>query len=352
MKTIITASLPSDLETHLSASDYDRLFVLTDANSSAYCLPLISQVPQIVASTRFTIASGDANKSLEQLADVWKFLSDNQATRRSILLNLGGGMITDLGGFAGATFKRGIRTINVPTTVMAAVDAAVGGKTGINFNGLKNEIGSFYPPEAVFIDSRFFATLDSDNFLSGYAEMIKHSLLDAPATLASILSFDPIASIDIDSLNAMIASSVAIKERIVTIDPLEKGIRKALNLGHTVGHALESLSFADRRPMLHGRAVALGLVCELYISHKLCRFPVDVFHSVAGYIKERYSPYPLTCASYDALYELMTHDKKNPDSHSINFTLLAGIGEILTDQLASRPIIDETMDFYSDFFGI
>ena len=353
MKTIITSSLPADLEAHLAASDYDKLFVLSDTNSRDNCLPLIAQVPQIAASTGITIAPGDTNKSLDQLAQVWKFLSDNQATRRSILLNLGGGMITDLGGFAGATFKRGIRTINVPTTVMAAVDAAVGGKTGINFNGLKNEIGSFYPPEAVFIDSRFFATLDNENFLSGYAEMIKHSLLDTPAALSSILSFDPISpTLNLGDLNAMISSSVAIKEKIVTIDPLEKGIRKALNLGHTMGHALESLSFAEGRPMLHGRAVALGLICELYISHKLSRFPVNTFHSVAYYIKEHYQPYPISCSSYNALHELMTHDKKNPEANSINFTLLADIGDIHTDQFVSRPIIEEAMDFYCDFFGI
>ena len=193
-------------------------------------------------------------------------------------------MVTDMGGFAGATFKRGLKTVNIPTTLMASVDAAVGGKTGINFNGLKNEIGSFYPPECVCIDCEFLRTLDRDNLLSGYAEMIKHALISSMDTYATVMLFDLDQKMDYAFLNKMVAQSDADKERIVTEDPKEHGIRKALNFGHTIGHAYESLSFKKNRPLLHGHAVAAGIVSELYLSYKLCVFPSSNLSQVIQYI--------------------------------------------------------------------
>jgi 3-dehydroquinate synthase len=261
-------------------------------------------------------------------------------------------MVTDMGGFAGATFKRGIRTINIPTTLMASVDAATGGKTGINFNGLKNEIGSFYPPLCIFIDCQFLRTLDRDNLLSGYAEMIKHGLISSVETCSSVLSF-PLDREETDyaSLNRMVTCSVAVKERIVEEDPEEKGLRKVLNFGHTVGHAFESLSFAKKTPVLHGHAVAAGIVCELYLSYKTCGFPMDALSRTVHFIKTSYPPFFFDCKDYDALYELMTHDKKN-EGNLIRFTLLAGIGDARINQVVSREKILDSLDFYRESFGI
>lgn len=336
------------LEAYLQAQVYDKLFILTDQHTHAHCFPVIQAIQDVKQARLIIIRAGDVHKNVEQLMVVWKVLSEHGASRNSLLINLGGGMITDLGGFAGATFKRGLHTLNIPTTLMAAVDAAVGGKTGVNFNGLKNEIGSFYVPDSVLIDCVFLRTLDQDNLLSGYAEMIKHGLVDSPAVLGEVLSY-PLdsADLDIERLTELVKISVAIKERIVSEDPTEKGIRKALNLGHTVGHAFESLSFKKERPILHGHAVAAGLVCELYLSHKNCQLPVGVLRSTTNFIKENYPSFGFGCDDYNILYELMTHDKKN-ESEMINFTLLAEIGDIRINQIVAKKMIFEALDFYRE----
>ena len=251
-KVVISKDLKADLQEFLTSLDYDKLFVLTDTNTQEKCYPLIQDVPAIKDAPVITVDAGDTHKGLEALSNIWMRLSNEGASRNSLLVNLGGGMVTDMGGFAGATFKRGLKTVNIPTTLMASVDAAVGGKTGINFNGLKNEIGSFYPPECVFIDCEFLRTLDRDNLLSGYAEMIKHALISSMDTYATVMLFDLDQKMDYTFLNKMVAQSVAVKERIVAEDPKEHGIRKALNFGHTIGHAYESLSFKKSRPLLHG----------------------------------------------------------------------------------------------------
>lgn len=240
------------------------------------------------------IGAEDVNKHVETLAHVWKELSDKGGTRHSLLINLGGGMVTDLGGFAAATFKRGIRYINIPTTLLAMVDASVGGKTGINFNGLKNEIGSFYPAESVLIDTQFLKTLDMPNLLSGYAEMLKHGLISTCAHWAELLNVD-FNAIDYAQLQALVAQSVQIKEHIVEQDPLEKGIRKALNLGHTVGHAFESFALETSHPVLHGYAVAWGIVCELYFSYLKTGFPKDKLRQTIRFIKEHYGVLAFDC---------------------------------------------------------
>ena len=337
------------MERFLQQLSYDKLFVLTDSNTLEKCYPCISGIPGIQGAPVFTVNAGDTHKNLEQVAEIWMHLSNGGASRNSLLVNLGGGMITDMGGFAGATFKRGIHTMNIPTTLMASVDAAVGGKTGINFNGLKNEIGSFYPPLCVLIDSSFLRTLDFDNLLSGYAEMIKHGLISSEESYAEILSFD-LANADYGRLNELVAGSVAVKERIVTEDPFEKGIRKALNFGHTVGHAYESLSFKKNNPILHGHAVAAGLVSELYLSHKVCGFPLELVSKTVYYIKEYYPAFVFDCKDYETLYELMRHDKKN-EAGIINFTLLSGIGKVRINQSVKKEVVLESMDFYRESLG-
>lgn len=347
---IICDDIVKALHEYLAESSYDRLFILTDTHTAEKCMPVIRSVPEIAEAELIVMEAGDTHKNMEQLAFVWKKLSDQGATRRSLLVNLGGGVVTDLGGFAGATFKRGLHTLNIPTTLMASVDAAVGGKTGINFNGLKNEIGSFYIPDGVLIDCVFLQTLDRDNLLSGYAEMIKHGLIDSPDALRHVLSFElDTAHPDLALLNELVKESVQVKERIVAEDPKEKGIRKALNLGHTVGHAFESLSFERKRPVLHGHAVAAGLICELYLSYTICGLPVETLRLTTTFIKTNYPSFAFGCDDYDALYEWMTHDKKN-EYDKILFTLLAGVGDrdIRINQEVEKEKIFEALDFYRE----
>ena len=350
-KVVICKDLKSELQDFLSSLKYDKLFILMDTNTKEKCFPLVEDISAFQKAPILVMEAGDMNKGFVSLAQIWTALSNEGASRNSLLVNLGGGMITDMGGFAGATFKRGIRTINIPTTLMASVDAAVGGKTGINFNGLKNEVGSFYPPECVFIDCEFLRTIDRDNLLSGYAEMIKHALISSMDIYASVLLFDLDAKIDYAFLNRMVAQSVAVKERIVEEDPKEHGIRKALNFGHTIGHAYESLSFKKNRPLLHGHAVAAGIVSELYLSHKVCGFPMEKLSQVVYYLKEYYPAFVFDCKDYDALYELMTHDKKN-EAGVINFTLLSQVGDVQINRQVSKEKILESLDFYRESFGV
>jgi 3-dehydroquinate synthase len=348
----ITKNIADELEKYLTSNTYDRIYVLTDENTQRECLPLLQAVLNQYNAQVITIDAGDVNKDIRQVAVVWETLSKSGASRKSLLINLGGGMITDLGGFAGATFKRGIHTLNIPTTLMSSVDAAIGGKTGVNFNGLKNEIGAFYMPDCVIIDCCFLRTLDGANLLSGYAEMIKHGLISEAAILNDTLKFEPlIPSLDIAELSRMVEQSVAVKARIVAEDPKEQGIRKALNFGHTVGHAIESLSFAQRQPLLHGHAVAVGIVCELYLSYRLCGFPSSLMTQVVHYIKQYYPPYFFTCNDYETLFELMTHDKKNHDGN-IRFALLSGVGAVHLDITAEKEQIYDALDFYRESFGI
>jgi len=347
-QVIICEDISRELSRFLAEGDFDKVFILTDTNTYRLCFPVIQSLPVIATATSIVIKAGDVNKNVEQLTAVWTSLSNGGASRSSILINLGGGMVTDLGGFAGASFKRGIHTLNIPTTLMASVDAAVGGKTGINFNGLKNEIGAFYIPDCVLIDCIFLQTLDHDNLLSGFAEMIKHGLINAESTLDRLLSYElDTKELNTDLLNLLVKESVAIKEHIVAEDPKENGIRKALNLGHTIGHALESFSFEQQRPVLHGHAIAAGLVAELYLSHQCCGFPLETLRRTVNFIKTFYPPFLFECDDYETLYALMTHDKKNKGG-IINFTLLAQPGDIRIDQHIAKEKIFESLDFYRE----
>jgi 3-dehydroquinate synthase len=345
-KIIRCRHLGRDLSELLQSLHYSRLFVITDEHTEKLCLPLLLDLSEIQSAAKTSIPAGDENKTVDALTQVWQFLSDNEANRKSLLINLGGGMLTDLGGFAAATFKRGIRFINLPTTLLGAVDAAVGGKTGINFNGLKNEIGAFAPAVAVLIDAHFFRTLDRVQLLSGYAEMLKHALLDSPETLRDVLRFDP-DHIDYSQLTDRLFQSVRIKERIVRQDPTEQGIRKALNLGHTFGHAFESLSHETQHSLPHGYAVAFGLVCELYLSLMKLDFDPKSMMEIARFVKQHYGRMTLDCHQYPYLYERMQHDKKN-ESDAINFTLLRAAGSIEINQTADRKEMEEALDFYRE----
>lgn len=341
--TIITSDIITRLEQIIEPLKSDEIFVLTDTNTRELCLPKLHESEKIKNSQIITIPAGDDNKGVDSLKMIWQYLSENGATRKSLMINLGGGMVTDIGGFAAATFKRGIEYINVSTTLLGAVDAATGGKTGINFLGLKNEIGAFAPAKEVLIDINFFRTLDSRNIRSGFAEMIKHALISTKKDWNEILQFD-LETIDFEKLKTLLARNIEIKEGVVEADPKEQGIRKALNLGHTFAHAMESWSYTSGNPVLHGYAVAWGLVCELYLSFIKLGFPKEELLKLKYFVREHYGAYDCGCSDYVELLKLMKHDKKN-ESKEINFTLLSDVGEVVINQTATNDEIIECFDF-------
>ena len=343
---IIADNLERCLAEAVGKVEHDRLFVLTDTTTKQLCWPVVQNYAVMKDAIMITIQPTDEAKTLETLTTVWTSLQKEGATRHSLMINLGGGMVTDLGGFAASTFKRGMAYINIPTTLLSQVDASVGGKTGINFGGLKNEIGVFNCANSVILSSTFLRTLDTENMLSGYAEMLKHGLLSSKENWAELLTFD-ITTPDYATLQNLVAKSVAIKEQIVKEDPTEKGIRKALNLGHTAGHAIESLALKEERTILHGYAVAWGLLMELYLSARKCGFPAKEMHQMEAYIKEHYGKFLYDCKHYETLYNFMSHDKKNQGGN-INFTLLGGIGDIRINQTASQDEIEEMLDYYRE----
>jgi len=343
---IISESLIEHLAIALSDCGHDHIFVLVDEVTQRVCWPVISSFAAMKGAQLITIGAGDLSKNLDTIVKVWNALVEGGATRQSCMINLGGGMVTDLGGLAASTFKRGINFINIPTTLLAMVDASVGGKTGINFHGLKNEIGVFKEANHVILDTVFLKTLDNANLRSGYAEMLKHALISDCEMWGSHLNFD-LHSPDLRLLSDMVAKSVQVKQRIVEQDPHEHSIRKALNLGHTTGHAFESWAMDKGTPILHGYAVAYGIICELYLSCIHCGFPTDKMRSTVNYIRENYGMLDITCEDYPALIQLMKHDKKNT-SGSINFTLLKDIGNICINQTISEDDIQEALDFYRE----
>lgn len=342
---VISDDLELSLNEAIEACEHDKMFILADETTKDCCLPVVEGFAALQGAKRITIGATDTHKTLESLAHVWEELGAGGGTRHSLLINIGGGMVTDLGGFAASTFKRGINYINIPTTLLSMVDASVGGKTGINFRGLKNEIGVFNNASTVILNTQFLKTLDAENICSGYAEMLKHGLINNEAMWAELINFD-LEAPDLKLLNRMVGDSVAVKERIVTEDPTEKGIRKALNLGHTVGHAFESLAL-QRKPVLHGYAVAWGLICELYLSCIKTGFPTDKMRQTVRFIQEHYGKMDISCDDYPTLLELMTHDKKNV-AGIINFTLLGSIGDIRINQTATKEEICEALDFYRE----
>lgn len=342
---LMVNALETALQHTLERLSPDRVFVLTDVNTHRLCWPRVASVPALQTATPLTIEAGDDHKNLATLTQVWTALSEQGATRHSCLVNVGGGMVTDLGGFAASTFKRGIAFVNLPTTLLAMVDASVGGKTGINFMGLKNEIGAFCTPNAVLIDSQFLATLDARNLRSGYAEMLKHALIAQPEKLHALLSFD-LEQPHLTRLPPLIEASIAVKKRVVEQDAREQGLRKVLNFGHTMGHAFESFAM-HRTPILHGYAVAYGMLCELYLSHIKCGFPLQELRQVVQFIREHYGQLPISCDDYDELLQWMLHDKKNTHNR-INFTLLRAVGDYQLDQTATEAEIKAALDFFRE----
>jgi len=364
-QVIFTNDICNTLSKFTSEIPHDRLFMLFDTETMKYCMPTVvpfmneyDAAHQTNHINTIVIDHTDDAKTIQSLTEVWSSLSENGATRHSLMINVGGGMITDLGGFAAATFKRGIKFINVATTLLGAVDAAVGGKTGINLGSLKNEIGAFAQADAVLISTKFFETLDRENLVSGYAEMLKHGLLSTKEHFNALLNFD-IVNLNntangenlMEELLPLLETSVNVKRQVVRKDPFEQGLRKALNLGHTFGHAFETWCMRKNKTVLHGYAVAWGLVCELILSNQLCGFSSEILYQVSNFVKENYGPINITCDDYNDLYEVMKHDKKN-QAGVVNFTLMRGIGDIALNQTATKEQVGTVLDIFRDLMGV
>lgn len=341
-----------DLVNDLNPSD---VFVHVDTNTAKFVLPILDSQSEAVRKAKKIVSqSGDVNKDLDALKTVWQSLTDANATRSALFINLGGGVVTDLGGFAAATYKRGMTVINVPTTLLGAVDASVGGKTAINFNGLKNQLGVFSQPAAVIISTNFFETLPQFEMLAGYAEMIKHAMLKGKKQFDDVMKYSiTVPPINPDALIELLKENVLVKKEYVDKDPTEKGLRKALNLGHTVAHALESFAANDRNnPIAHGFAVAQGLVVETILSNMVERFDSAELHRLATYIKTNYGPYMIDCKDYDKIIAYMRQDKKNVRADQIVFTLLSELGKPQIDVGVDEENIKTAFDIYRDLMGI
>ncbi|OGX80869.1 3-dehydroquinate synthase [Hymenobacter lapidarius] len=318
-----------------------RVFVLVDSNTSRLCLPLLEKhLPADYCLIE--IPAGEEYKTLESCTTVWTTLTEQRADRHAVLVNLGGGVVTDLGGFAAALYKRGIRFVQVPTTLLAQVDASVGGKTGVDFQGYKNQLGVFQAPAAVFIEPQFLQTLDSRQVKSGYAEVLKHWLI------ADAAAFDEHRRLGwlTDDWTGIIRESVALKQRIVAQDPLESGPRKLLNFGHTVGHALESfLLIQPGREVLHGEAIAAGLVCESWLSMKRGLLSEDELDKIETFVFSVFDKIAFVGLETAAIAEFALQDKKNSGA-TINCTLLQGIGNGVFDQPVTVAEIADSLSYY------
>ena len=337
--------------------DAQSPFVIADSNTSPLVVDrLAEQIPYLKALPRCVIPAGDDHKDIESLTQAWRMLSTHGATRRSTLFCIGGGMVTDLGGFAAATFKRGIPCVNVSTTLLGMVDAATGGKTGINLDGLKNEIGAFSMPEDVVIIPETLDTLPREELLSGYAEMLKTALIADPEMYEALLDADRYLK-EPRLLLPWIMRCIEIKTEVTTRDPKEKGERKILNFGHTAGHAMESHALINGRPIAHGIAVAHGLLWEMIISSiakegREASLPSSRLYPYAAMLKQHFPAAGVKCSDIDTLMELMRHDKKNASPDRINFTLLRETGHPEWDMCPSEEDIRAAFEIYGDMTGL
>jgi 3-dehydroquinate synthase len=331
-----------------NSSGISKIIILVDENTGRLCLPVLKKNTSLPDDAFvLEIPAGEESKTIQTATKIWQEMLAAKADRKTLLINLGGGMISDLGGFVAAGFKRGITYINIPTTLMGQADASIGGKTAVNFDGIKNQIGFFHSPAAVFIFPEFLKTLPVEHFRAGLAEIIKCALISDPVLWRKVkrMSESDLSSIDKRLLD-LISKTVAFKNSVVRKDFREKGWRKILNFGHTIGHAFESLSQTDnRQPLLHGEAVAIGLICESHLSHLKTGLCVEQVEEVKSFIGSIFPLYPLTRDDIPHLIGLMEHDKKNRDG-LINFTLLNSIGTARINGLCNHTEIIESLDYY------
>lgn len=343
----VSRNISDEINKYLTAKKnvFSKLFILADENSLKYCYPqLVAAVPAFEDAEIIEIESGEKNKNIEIGTQLWSALDELGADRQSLFINLGGGVISDIGGFVASTFKRGIPFINIPTTLLSQVDASIGGKVGIDLGNIKNLVGVFNNPEVVFIDTNFLKTLGKRQLLSGFAEMIKHALIADAGYWQKIKNADIKTFNDFDSL---ISASIAIKNKIVQDDPFEKNSRKTLNFGHTIGHAIESyfLEQDTKQLLLHGEAIAAGMICETYLSSRITGLPSDSLKEITFVISTVYPVIPINKSDFEHLTELMYHDKKNVNKQ-LNFSLLSTIGKCEINQNVSLELVKEALGYY------
>jgi 3-dehydroquinate synthase len=325
----------------LSSTPHSRLVVLTDSNTARHCYPLLQEVLP-ADHLHLSVPAGEEHKTLETCIKIWSAMTEANLDRKALMLNLGGGVITDMGGFCAATYKRGIRFINLPTTLLAQVDASIGGKLGIDFRGYKNHIGLFGEPLAVVVDAHFLKTLPQRELRSGYAEVVKHALI-ADADQWHLLQHKAWQE---HPWQKMIAHSIAIKAVVVAQDPRERGLRKILNFGHTLGHALEShkLEPAESR-LLHGEAIAAGMICEAWLSWQKSGLPEGEARAIARYISSIW-PEPMAAeADIEPILNRLQHDKKNED-RQVLYSLLKHSGEAVYNIAVSREEAKKALEWY------
>lgn len=339
----------SAFQKHLRATNYTALFVLADDNTYKHCYPLVKGI--LPPHTVIRIKSGEKNKTLDTCAQIWAKLTAANADRKALLLNLGGGVVGDVGGFAAGCYKRGIRFINMPTTLLAMVDASVGAKTGVDFEGFKNQIGLFNDPQAVFIHTGFLQTLPARELRAGFAEVIKHYLIaDKKAfntLLKATLASERFNLLQQTDWNALVKKNVTIKAGIVAADKYETGPRKGLNFGHTIGHAVESYCLAQGKKLLHGEAVAIGMICEAYISCVKGSLRRTEYLPILQLIGKVYTGLPhIEPDAIPAIVKLTGNDKKNAAGQN-RFTLLNGIGNFSVDNNVEEETIINSLEYYS-----
>ncbi|WP_461451617.1 3-dehydroquinate synthase [Mucilaginibacter sp.] len=332
------------LANFIKQSKYSRFFILTDENTGKHCLPLLNE--KLAGMENFDlieINAGEESKDIDFCIGVWKMLIDFGADRQSLMINLGGGVVSDLGGFAASTFKRGIDFVHVPTTLLSQVDASVGGKTGIDIDSIKNIIGTFTQPKAVFIEYDFLKTLPARQILSGLAEMLKHGLI-CDSGYWSLLKASDLKK----PAPELVYYSVEIKNKVVIEDPKEMGIRKSLNFGHTVGHAVETYSLLNDggKALSHGEAVAIGMICESFLSHKKAGLSADELEEIVNVISGLYPKYSISEDIFAELYTYMQKDKKNQNG-KINCTLLTQIGQYSIDHVCTEDELYESLKYYT-----
>lgn len=334
------------LEAYIQTKNPSGIFVLVDDQTHQYCLAaFLSKLQESYDMEVIEVQNGEENKQIETCTGVWNALSELGADRKSLLINLGGGVVTDMGGFLAGTFMRGISFINIPTTLLSMVDASVGGKTGVDLGPLKNQVGLILEPEMVLIDTEYLGTLPPRELRSGLAEMLKHGLIQDAQYWDELRNMGELTISDLDRL---IQHSVQIKSKVVAEDPKEGGLRKILNFGHTLGHAIETHFLRDdsRDTLLHGEAIAIGMIMEGYISHELCALPLNKAEEIKATFLNFFDKTPINSEDLQEIITLLKYDKKNA-SGAINFVLLEDIGVPAIDIEVANDLIYKSLEFYN-----
>ncbi|MFA9290509.1 MAG: 3-dehydroquinate synthase [Solirubrobacteraceae bacterium] len=319
-----------------------KIFILVDTNTHDFCLAYLMGFLETNATIEILeIEPGEINKTIETTIQLWSTLAELEADRKSLLINLGGGLVSDLGGFIASTYKRGIACINIPTTLLSMVDASIGGKTGIDFDGLKNQIGTFSFPKLLIIDTYYLKTLPHNELISGFAEMLKHGLIADKKHWIDLIS---LPELTIENITPLITNSILVKKKVTDLDPFENGLRKILNFGHTIGHVIESYYLTTQKPLLHGEAIYMGMLAEAFLSKLIGNITEEDLIAIKQNIIKFYTPIKIPASIHPNLIEWLAHDKKNV-AKTINFSLLNAIGNCGYDIEVTEEDIIKSLEF-------